>query len=172
MPSSHSWALYEDEASSAATRGLLHILVWAVGPPGVPAPPVLGVSPTGPRHAHGWATHSDRLPHLLPAADGRQTLKFARKCASGTSSSLSWPWWPTTKWCVCGSKGRRGTRRVCRSGAPERTRGPLPGAPGVAAASCPQVLGAMCSLDAPSHARPFQRSVEPARDMQTDTQGV
>lgn len=34
-------------------------------------------------------------PHRL-----MQTLKFARECAREMTSSLSWPWWPTTKWCV------------------------------------------------------------------------
>lgn len=93
------------------------------------------------------------------------------------SSSLSWPWWPTTKWCVCesevvggdteGPRQRWGIRALSAHGVPcQEHRVSLR----LLLLKC---FGAMCSLDAAiiSTLVSSVLPVELARDMQTDTQG-
>ena len=91
------------------------------------------------------------------------------------SSSLSWPWWPTTKWCVCESRGgghggpraEVGRRALSAHGVPcQEHRVSLR----LLLLKC---FGAMCSLDAAiiSTLVSSVLPVELARDMQTDTQG-
>lgn len=103
-----SWALYEDEGVIRCyLEELLHILVRGGGPQVSPShiappPPLLRSLPCV-HSAHSCVatrlTLSESVP-LPPPHRLTQTLKFARKCARGMSSSLSWPWWPTTRWCV------------------------------------------------------------------------
>lgn len=100
-----------------------------------------------------------------------QTPKFAKKCAKGMSSSLSWPWWPITKWYVwgkgvgtegCGQEsGHQAHSFFC-----QEHRASLR----LLLLKC---FGAMCSLDAAiiSTLVSSVLPVELARDMQTDTQG-
>lgn len=118
-----SWALYEDEGVIRCyLEELLHILVRGGGPrvsPPDPAlsPPVLRSLPCVYSACLCVATRltlTDCV--MLPPLHRRmQTPKFARKCAREMSSSLSWPWWPTTKWCVQ-DRGAGAWRHLGRGG--------------------------------------------------------
>lgn len=116
-----SWALYEDEGVIRCyLEELLHILVRAGCPQMSPTPaPSLPSARESPLFilsslTCGHLTLSDSIT-LRPPHRRMQTLKFARKCARGMSSSLSWPWWPITKWCV-GNRGEGAQRDLGRGG--------------------------------------------------------
>lgn len=102
-----SWALYEDEGVIRCyLEELLHILVRGGGPR-VSSPPGAQESPLRVfcSLSCGCAAPAESVA-LPPPRRLTPTLKFARKCARETSLSLSWPWWPITKWCVFEAWGR------------------------------------------------------------------